>query len=102
MFDRDVPEIAGEDADDNIDRRGKPGLLKLTDGALERRLSADFRCHVDRAARRHRRVQEGDAAAVPRRSTASSEAEAAVRSQGVRARQPVHVRRGRAAGVPVA
>ena len=46
VFDRDIPEIAGEDADDNIDRRGKPGLLKLTDGALERRLSADFRFHI--------------------------------------------------------
>jgi mono/diheme cytochrome c family protein len=46
VFDRDVPEIAGEDADDNIDRRGKPGLLKLSDGALERRLSADFRLHI--------------------------------------------------------
>jgi len=46
VFERDVPEIAGEDADDNIDQRGKPGLLKLSDGALERRLSADFRLHV--------------------------------------------------------
>jgi uncharacterized protein DUF1553 len=46
VFERDVPEIVGEDADDNIDRRGKPGLLKLTEGALERRLSADFRFHI--------------------------------------------------------
>jgi mono/diheme cytochrome c family protein len=47
VFDRDVPEIAGEDDADNLDRRGrKPGLLKLTEGALERRLSADFRFHI--------------------------------------------------------
>ena len=47
VFDRDVPEIAGEDEADNLDRQTrKPGLLKVTDGALERRLSADFRLHV--------------------------------------------------------
>jgi mono/diheme cytochrome c family protein len=47
VFDRDVPEIAGEDQADDLDRRGrKPGLLKLTDGPLERRLSADFRFHI--------------------------------------------------------
>jgi mono/diheme cytochrome c family protein len=49
VFDRDVPEIAGEDEADNLDRRGrKPGLLKLTDGPLERRLSADFRFHINK------------------------------------------------------
>ena len=49
VFDRDVPEIAGEDEADDLDRRGrKPGLLKLTDGALERRLSADFRFHINK------------------------------------------------------
>jgi hypothetical protein len=46
VFDHDVPEVADEDADDNIDPRRKPGLLKLTAGALERRLSADFRFHI--------------------------------------------------------
>jgi mono/diheme cytochrome c family protein len=46
VFDHDVPEISNEDADDNIDPKRRPGLLKLSDGALERRLSADFRLHV--------------------------------------------------------
>jgi hypothetical protein len=44
VFERDVPEATAEDMDDNERRR--PGVLKLTDGALERRLSADFRMHI--------------------------------------------------------
>jgi mono/diheme cytochrome c family protein len=47
VFDRDVPEVAADVDED--DRRRKPGLLKLTDGALERRLTADLKAHVDRA-----------------------------------------------------
>jgi Protein of unknown function (DUF1549)/Protein of unknown function (DUF1553) len=45
VFDRDVPG-ATEEVDET---RRKPGLLKLTDGALERRLTADLKIHVDRA-----------------------------------------------------
>jgi mono/diheme cytochrome c family protein len=45
VFDRDVPG-ATEEVDET---RRKPGLLKLTDGALERRLSADLKGHVERA-----------------------------------------------------
>jgi mono/diheme cytochrome c family protein len=45
VFDRDVPG-ATEEVEEN---RRKPGLLKLTDGALERRLTADLKAHVDRA-----------------------------------------------------
>ncbi|MFA5909230.1 MAG: DUF1549 domain-containing protein [Vicinamibacterales bacterium] len=47
VFDADVPE-ATADVDPDP-RRRKPGLLKLTDGALERRLTADLKLHVDRA-----------------------------------------------------
>jgi hypothetical protein len=45
VFDRDVPG-ATEEVDEGARR---PGLLKLTDGALERRLTADLKAHVDRA-----------------------------------------------------
>ena len=44
VFDRDVPG-ATEEVDEN---RRVPGLLKLSDGGLERRLSADLKAHVDR------------------------------------------------------
>jgi mono/diheme cytochrome c family protein len=44
VFERDVPEAIAEDMEE--DERRKPGVLKLTDGALERRLSADFRLHI--------------------------------------------------------
>lgn len=44
VFERDVPEAIAEELDE--DERRKPGVLKLTDGALERRLSADFRLHI--------------------------------------------------------
>jgi hypothetical protein len=46
VFDTDVPEVT---ADVNPDDKRKPGLLKLTGGALERRLTADLKMHVDRA-----------------------------------------------------
>ena len=45
VFDRDVPGTT-EEVDEN---RRVPGLLKLTEGALDRRLSADLKAHVDRA-----------------------------------------------------
>ena len=45
VFDRDVPG-ATEEVEEGARR---PGLLKLTDGALERRLTADLKAHVDRA-----------------------------------------------------
>jgi hypothetical protein len=51
VFERDVPELAneGEGDDDAMPgRQRKPGLLKLTDNALERRLSGDLRIHLDR------------------------------------------------------
>jgi mono/diheme cytochrome c family protein len=48
VFQRDLAEVLGVGDDDNENRR-KPGLLKLTDGALERRLTADLKAHVDRA-----------------------------------------------------
>ena len=48
VFQRDVPEATAAGDDDNDNRR-KPGLLKLTDGALERRLTADLKSHVERA-----------------------------------------------------
>jgi len=47
VFDQDVPEVNAEDID-ILDNRRKPGLLKLADGALERRLSADLRLHMTR------------------------------------------------------
>ncbi len=46
IFEADVPE-ATADVDPDQQRR-KPGLLKLTEGALERRLTADLKLHVDR------------------------------------------------------
>jgi hypothetical protein len=46
VFQRDVPEATA--ANDDDDNRRKPGLLKLADGALERRLTADLKAHVDR------------------------------------------------------
>jgi mono/diheme cytochrome c family protein len=45
VFDRDVPG-ATEEVEEGARR---PGLLKLSDGALERRLTADLKAHVDRA-----------------------------------------------------
>ena len=45
VFDRDVPG-ATEEVEEGV---RKPGLLKLSDGALERRLTADLKAHVDRA-----------------------------------------------------
>ncbi|MGE3577360.1 MAG: PSD1 and planctomycete cytochrome C domain-containing protein [Vicinamibacterales bacterium] len=48
VFERDVPEATAE-TDDEMGlggRGGKPGLLKLSDGALERRLPADLRMHL--------------------------------------------------------
>ena len=48
VFERDVPELAAEDDDITLEFKSKPGLLKLSDGALERRLSADFRFHINK------------------------------------------------------
>jgi len=50
VFERDVPEATAETDDDMGlgGRGGKPGLLKLSDGALERRLSSDLRLHIDK------------------------------------------------------
>jgi hypothetical protein len=50
VFERDIPELSDEGADDDEGggRRRAPGVLKLTDGALERRLSGDLRLHLDR------------------------------------------------------
>lgn len=45
VFEVDVPEATAEVEEG----RRKPGLLKLTDGALERRLTADLKAHVERA-----------------------------------------------------
>ncbi len=46
VFERDVPEATAEDAEESD--KPRPGLLKLTDGALERRLPADLRLHADK------------------------------------------------------
>jgi mono/diheme cytochrome c family protein len=46
VFETDVPEAT---ADVEEGARRKPGLLKLTEGALERRLTADLKAHVERA-----------------------------------------------------
>jgi hypothetical protein len=46
VFEADVPEATAEDPEEG--ERRKPGLLKLTEGALERRLTADLKLHVDR------------------------------------------------------
>jgi len=48
VFQRDVPEATAEETPDD-DAKRKPGLLKLTDGALERRLTADLKTHLERA-----------------------------------------------------
>jgi hypothetical protein len=47
IFENDVPEATAE-VDILDPQRRKPGLLKLTEGALERRLTADLKLHVDR------------------------------------------------------
>jgi mono/diheme cytochrome c family protein len=47
VFETDVPEIDAPEPEEGA--RRKPGLLKLTDGALERRLTADLKTHVERA-----------------------------------------------------
>lgn len=47
VFETDVPEAIAEEPEEG--ERRKPGLLKLTEGALERRLAADLKSHVDRA-----------------------------------------------------
>ena len=46
VFETDVPEATADVDEDG--RRRKPGLLKLTEGALERRLTADLKAHVER------------------------------------------------------
>jgi mono/diheme cytochrome c family protein len=47
VFEADVPEVDAPEPEEGA--RRKPGLLKLTDGALERRLTADLKTHVERA-----------------------------------------------------
>ncbi|HYR43298.1 MAG TPA: PSD1 and planctomycete cytochrome C domain-containing protein [Terriglobia bacterium] len=47
IFDQDLPELGQINV--NADDKKKPGLLKLTDWALEKRLSADLAGHVTRA-----------------------------------------------------
>jgi mono/diheme cytochrome c family protein len=47
VFERDVPEATADVDEDPRNR--KPGLFKLTDGALERRLTADLKAHLERA-----------------------------------------------------
>src|SRR6266705_6128563 len=47
IFDQDIPELGM--INPNADDKKKPGLLKLTDWALEKRLSADLSAHVTRA-----------------------------------------------------
>jgi mono/diheme cytochrome c family protein len=49
VFDQDVPDATAEVVQDDGGPRRKPGLLKLTDGALERRLSAELKAHIDHA-----------------------------------------------------
>jgi hypothetical protein len=44
-----VPEGNADVVPDDSGNRRKPGLLKLTDGVLERRLSAELKAHVDHA-----------------------------------------------------
>jgi mono/diheme cytochrome c family protein len=46
VFEADVPEIDAPEPEEGA--RRKPGLLKLTEGALERRLTADLKTHVER------------------------------------------------------
>jgi mono/diheme cytochrome c family protein len=47
VFETDVPEVDAPEPEDGA--RRKPGLLKLSEGALERRLTADLKSHVERA-----------------------------------------------------
>src|SRR6266567_4427641 len=47
VFDQDIPELGM--INPNADDKKKPGLLKLTDWALEKRLTADLSAHVTRA-----------------------------------------------------
>ena len=47
MFDQDLPELGVINV--NAEDRKKPGLLKLTDWPLEKRLSADLAAHVARS-----------------------------------------------------
>ena len=47
VFDQDIPELGM--INPNADDKRKPGLLKLTDWALEKRLTADLASHVARA-----------------------------------------------------
>jgi hypothetical protein len=47
MFDQDLPELGQINV--NADDKKKPGLLKLADWTLEKRLSADLSGHVTRA-----------------------------------------------------
>jgi mono/diheme cytochrome c family protein len=49
VFEQDVPEATAEIVADDTGNRRKPGLLKLTEGVLERRLSAELEAHVDHA-----------------------------------------------------
>jgi len=53
IFDQDLPELGQINV--NADDKKKPGLLKLTDWALEKRLSADLAGHVTRAKARRSR-----------------------------------------------
>jgi mono/diheme cytochrome c family protein len=47
IFEQDLPELGQINV--NADDKKKPGLLKLSDWALEKRLSADLSAHVTRA-----------------------------------------------------
>jgi mono/diheme cytochrome c family protein len=47
VFETDIPELDAPEPEEGA--RRKPGLLKLTEGALERRLTADLKAHVERA-----------------------------------------------------
>ena len=99
VFERDVPKLDAPESDED-GRRRKPGLLKLTDGALERRLTADLKAHVDRV----RADIEAFRKSMPPQSAGRLRhrgREEADRPEGVRPRQPVRVRRRRAARVPV-
>jgi hypothetical protein len=46
VFEQDVPTVDAPEPEEGA--RRKPGLLKLTEGALERRLTADLKAHVER------------------------------------------------------
>jgi hypothetical protein len=49
VFEQDVPEATAEVVQEEGGNRRKPGLLKLTEGVLERRLSAELKAHLDHA-----------------------------------------------------